>query len=157
MFENLSAVLDENEESLLDPLLKPEITQHLRSLESELNIYFTEFAQEEWKLVRNPFSGIFDITTIPSEVQDEFLDLKYDSAVKFSMKKNLRMYSGVQCISHIQKSVRLHFAYSCLFQLPIKNTSRNRLDVDPDIRYALLVAKPRIRQLTEKKQCHPSH
>ncbi len=35
MFENLSAVLDENEEdSLLDPLLKTEITQHLRSLES---------------------------------------------------------------------------------------------------------------------------
>ncbi len=41
MFENLSAVLDENEEgSLLDPLLKTEITQHLRSLESELNMYF---------------------------------------------------------------------------------------------------------------------
>ncbi len=36
MFENLSAVLDENEEdSLLDPLLKTEITQHLRSLVSE--------------------------------------------------------------------------------------------------------------------------
>lgn len=56
MFENLSAVLDENEEdSLLDPLLKTEITQHLRSLESELNMYFPEFEEEEGKLVRNPF------------------------------------------------------------------------------------------------------
>ncbi len=37
MFENLSTVLDENEEySLLDPSLKTEITQHLRSLEIEL-------------------------------------------------------------------------------------------------------------------------
>lgn len=56
MFENLSAVLDENEEdSLLDPLHKTEITLHLRSLESELNMYFPEFEEEEGKLVRNPF------------------------------------------------------------------------------------------------------
>ncbi len=83
MSENLSAVLEENEEdSLLDPLLKTEITQRLRSLESELNMYFPEFEEEEGKLVRNPFSGILEVTTIPSEVQDEFLDLKYDSAAK---------------------------------------------------------------------------
>ncbi len=44
VFENLSAILDENEEdSLLNPLLKTEITQHLISLESELNMYFPEF------------------------------------------------------------------------------------------------------------------
>lgn len=82
MFENLSAVLDENEDSLLAPLLKTEITHHLRSLESELNMYFPEFEEEERKLVRNPFSGTLDITTIPSDVQDEFLDLKHDSAAK---------------------------------------------------------------------------
>ncbi len=82
MFVNLSAVLDENEDSLLDPLLKTEITQHLRSLESELNMYLPEFEEEEVKLVRNPFSGILGIITIPSEVQDEFLDLKHDSAAK---------------------------------------------------------------------------
>ncbi len=82
MFKNLSAVIDENkEDSLLDPLLKTEITQHLRSLESELNMYFSEF-KEEGKLVRNPFSGILDIAAIPSEVQDKFLDLKHDSAAK---------------------------------------------------------------------------
>ncbi len=33
-------------------------------------------------MVRNPFSGTLDITTIPSDVQDEFLDLKLDSAAK---------------------------------------------------------------------------
>ncbi len=69
MFENLSAVLDENEDRLLDPLLKTEITQHLRSSESKLNMYFPEFEEEEGKLVRNPFSGILDIITIPSEFQ----------------------------------------------------------------------------------------
>ncbi len=83
MFENLSAVLDENEEdSLLGPLLETEITQHLRSLVSELNMYFPVIDEEDGKLVRNPFSGTLDITTIPSDVQDEFLDLKNYSAAK---------------------------------------------------------------------------
>ncbi|XP_068231980.1 zinc finger BED domain-containing protein 5-like [Palaemon carinicauda] len=83
MFKNLSTVLDENEEdSMLDLLLKTEITQHLRSLECEINMYVREFEEEEGKLVRNPFSGTLDITTIPSDVQDEFLDLKHDSAAK---------------------------------------------------------------------------
>ncbi len=45
-------------------------------------MYFPEFKEEEGKLVRNPLSGILDITTTPSEVQDEFLDLKHDSAAK---------------------------------------------------------------------------
>ncbi len=83
MFENPSVVLDGNkEDSLLDSLLKTEITQHLRSLESEHNMYFPEFEEKKGKLVRNPFSGILDITTIPSEVQDEFPDVKHDSAAK---------------------------------------------------------------------------
>ncbi len=82
MFENLSVVLDKNEDSLLDSLLRTEITLHLISLESDLNMYFPEFEEEEGKLVKNPFSGILDVTTIPSEVQDELLDLKHDSAAK---------------------------------------------------------------------------
>ncbi len=45
-------------------------------------MYFPEFEEEEGKLVRNPFSRILDITTIPSEVQDEFVDVKHDSAGK---------------------------------------------------------------------------
>ena len=73
MFENLSVVLDENEEaSLLDPLLQTKITQHLRSLECEFDLYLPEFEEEEGKLVRNPFSGTLNIATIPSVVQDEF-------------------------------------------------------------------------------------
>lgn len=78
MLENLSAVLDENEDRLLDPLLKTEVTQYLKSLESELKMCFPEFEEEEEKLVRNPFTGILDIATIPSDVQDGFLDLKID-------------------------------------------------------------------------------
>ncbi|XP_042234821.1 protein FAM200B-like [Homarus americanus] len=68
MFENISIVLDEIEEDhLLDPSLKNEIIQHLKSLESELKRYFPEFEEEEGKLVRNPFSGTLDISAIPDD------------------------------------------------------------------------------------------
>ncbi len=170
MFKNLSAVIDENkEDSLLDPLLKTEITQHLRSLKSELNMYFSEFKEEEGKLVRNPFSGILDTTTIPNEVRDEFLALKHDSAAKdLYEEKSLNvfwcsMHQSCPKVSETALQLLLLFSTTYLCEpgfstlLQIKNTSRNRLDVDPDMRCPLSVTQPRIRQLTEKKQCHPSH
>ncbi|XP_042205601.1 zinc finger BED domain-containing protein 5-like [Homarus americanus] len=83
MFENLSNFLDEIEEDhLLDPSLKNEIIQHLKSLESELKRYFPEFEEGEGKLVRNPFSGTLDNAAIPDDGQDEFLDLRNDSAAR---------------------------------------------------------------------------
>ena len=47
------------------------------------SISISEFEEEEGKLVRNQLSGTLEITTIPNDVQDEFLDLKHDSAVKY--------------------------------------------------------------------------
>ncbi|XP_042223024.1 zinc finger BED domain-containing protein 5-like [Homarus americanus] len=82
MFENLSTVPVEIEDHLLDPSLKTEITQHLKSLKSELKRYFPEFEEEEGKLVRNPFSGTLDIAALPNDVQDDFLNLKNESAAK---------------------------------------------------------------------------
>ncbi len=127
MFENLSAVLDENEDSLLGPLLKTEVTQHLRSLESELNMYFQEFEEEEGKLVRNPFSGILDITTIPSEVQDEFLDLKHDSPAKdLYEEKSLNVF---WCSMHQSYPYLMHMSYMSLVSPPFYK-SRIRAGTD---------------------------
>ena len=132
-------------------------------------MYFPEFEEEEGKLVRNPFSGILDITTIPSEGQDEFLDLKHDSAAKdLYEEKSLNvfwcsMHQSYPNVSEIALWLLLPFSTIYLCEsgfstlLQIKSTSRNRMDVDPDMRCALSVTQPRIRQLTEKKQCHPSH
>ncbi len=152
-----------------DPLLKTEIAQHLRSLESELNMHFPEFEEEEGKLVRNPFSGILDITTIPSEVQDEFLGLKHDFAAKdLYEEKSLNVswcsiHQSYLKVSEIALRLLLPFSTTYLCEsgfsilLQTKNTNRNRLDVDLDMRCALSVTQPRIRQLTKKKQCHSSH
>ena len=148
MFENLSIVLDENkEDSLPDPLLQTEIPQHLRSFEYEFNMYFPEFEEEEGKLVRNPFSDTLDIATIPSDVQDEFLDLKHDSAAKDIFEE--RSLHVLWCSMHLsypkvsEIALRLlpfsttylcESGFSTLLQ--IKNKTRNRLDVDPDMRCA---------------------
>ncbi|XP_064122417.1 protein FAM200A-like [Macrobrachium nipponense] len=165
MFETLSAVLGENEEDcLLDLLLKTEITQHLTSLDSQLNMFFPEFEEEEGKLLRNPFSGTIDITTIPSDVQDEFLDLKHDSAAKDLYEDKFlnvfwcSMHQSYPKVSETALRLLLPFSTTYLYEsglstlLQIKNQSRNRLDVDPDISCALSETQPRIRQLTEKKQ-----
>ncbi|KAG7155573.1 Zinc finger BED domain-containing protein 5-like 15 [Homarus americanus] len=61
---------------------KNEIIQHLKALESELKRYFPEFEEEEGKLVRNPFFGTLVIAAIPDYVQDEFLDLRNESAAR---------------------------------------------------------------------------
>ncbi len=154
MFANLSAVLDENEEeSLLDPLLKTEITHHLRSLESELNMYFPEFKEKEGihslgLLILLPFPLMLLIS-------DRIL------LPKISMKKNTLMYSGIWCISHPKVSeiaLRLLLLFSTIYLcesgfstlLQIKNQRQNQLDVDPDMR------QPRICRVTEKKHYHSS-
>ncbi len=119
IFVNLSALLDENKHSLLDALLKTWITPRQRSLVSSFNMYFPEFEEEDWKLARNPFSGTLDITTIPSDVQDEFLDIKkIILLLKISIKKNLWMYSVFNAshihVSEIPLRLLLPFNYSCV-------------------------------------------
>ncbi len=115
------------------------------------------------------YSGTLDITTIPSDVQDEFLDLKHDSAAKDLYEEKYlnvfwcSMHQSYPKVSEIALRLLLPFSTTYLCEscfstfLQIKNESRNRLDVDPDMRCALSVTQPRIRQLTEKKQYHPSH
>ncbi len=114
-------------------------------------MYFPEFEEVEGKLVRNPFSGTLDITNIPSDVQDEFLDLKHDSAAKdLYEEKSLNvfccsMHQSYPKVSEIPLRLLMPFSatYSCesgfSTLLQIKNKSRNRLDVDPDTRCVLSV------------------
>ncbi|XP_042240162.1 SCAN domain-containing protein 3-like [Homarus americanus] len=169
MFENLSTVLDENEDHLLDPSLKTEITQHLKSLENEFKKYFPEFEEKDGKLVRNPFSSTLDIATIHNDVQDKFLDPKNDSAAKDVYEERsltvfwCSMYQSYLKVSEIALRVLLSFSTTYLCEsgfstlLHIKSKSRNRLDVDPNMRCALSVTLPRNSHLTERKQCQPSH
>ncbi|XP_068203661.1 zinc finger BED domain-containing protein 5-like [Palaemon carinicauda] len=77
MFEKLCGVMDESHIQR-DQFFKDEITEHLQSLEKEAKRYFPELSQEQEALVRNPFCTERDVSSIPDEIQDEYLSLRND-------------------------------------------------------------------------------
>lgn len=63
------------------------ISNHLQTLEYEIQRYFPEFSEQDDALVRNPFHVSLDVANIPDEVQDEFLELKSDSTARHISRK----------------------------------------------------------------------
>jgi hypothetical protein len=51
-------------------------------LQDEFRRYFPDVVAENpvWKLVRNPFTT--DVQSLPEDIQEEFLEPKFDSTVK---------------------------------------------------------------------------
>ena len=119
----------------LDQFLKEEITEHLDSLEEEFKRYFPEVSEEQEALVRNPFFNELDVSSIPDEIQDEFLDLRNDSSARdlFKVKSITQfwctMYQSYSKVSMIALHVLVPFAstylceagFSTLVNLKTKN------------------------------------
>ena len=79
MFKKLCGVTDESPIQL-DQVLKDEITEHLQSLKKKDERYLPELSQEHETLVRIPLCTEPDVSSIPDDIQDEFLDLRNDSS-----------------------------------------------------------------------------
>ncbi len=99
-------------------------------------------------MVKNLFSGTLDIVTIPSDVQDEFLDLKNNYAAKDVYEKKTltvfwcSMHQSYPKVSEIALFPFFNYLFMriwFLHLLHLKSESRNRLNVDPDMRCALSV------------------
>ncbi|XP_077975498.1 zinc finger BED domain-containing protein 5-like [Styela clava] len=81
-FPNLDTALDEKQIKL-DGDFKSDIVSHLRLLKEEFERYFPDLNDTElpeWKLTRDPFRVDEDI--LPSNLQEEYLDMKFDSSAK---------------------------------------------------------------------------
>ncbi|XP_076032510.1 protein FAM200C-like [Oratosquilla oratoria] len=80
-FLALNECVEDMEDGLLDPIAE-DIKQHLEGLEEEFNYYFPGIKNEsnENKLIRDPFQR--NVDDVPDAWQEEFLDLKNDSAAK---------------------------------------------------------------------------
>ncbi|XP_064100780.1 protein FAM200A-like [Macrobrachium nipponense] len=164
MFEKLCGVMDESQVQL-DQFLKDEITEHLQSLEKEFEQYFPELSEEQEALVRNPF----DVSSIPDEIQDEFLDLKNDSTARDLFKvKSVTEFWCAMCQSYYKVSmialrVLIPFASAYLCEtgfstlVNIKTKNRNRLDVGDDMRLALTNARLQISKHAAQMQHQASH
>lgn len=168
MFEKLCGVMDESPNQL-DQFLKDEIIEHLQSLEKEVERYFPELSQEQEALVRNPFCMELDVSSIPDDIQDEFLDLRNDSSARdlFKEKSMIQfwcaMYQSYSKVSMTALRVLVPFASTYLCEagfstlVNIKTKNRNRLDVGDDMRLALTNARPRISKLAAEMQHQVSH
>ncbi|KAK3864663.1 hypothetical protein Pcinc_029666 [Petrolisthes cinctipes] len=165
-FRNLDTVLAL---SNLDSELKKQIITHLSYWKAEFIRYFPDIdnKREAWKFIGNPFHC--EVVDVANEVQEEFLELKFNSIDKEDFKdldlktfwvKHLHVYP---LISHLALRIPTMFgsmylcetAFSTL--VAIKTKYRNRLNVEDDLRCALSSIRPRIQDLVAKKRCQISH
>lgn len=168
MFEKLCSVIDESEGEINENLTE-EIAEHLESLTNELERYFPELKEEETRLIRNPFSASLDVTSIPDELQDEFLDLRNDSSARDLFSEKLlnqfwciisKSYPNVAMLAF---RVLVPFVSTYLCEsgfstlLNLKTKTRNQLNVEHDMRLALTKTHPRILRLVNQMQFQPSH
>ena len=164
MFENLSKF-----ESGLSSLIKQEITEHLQSLENEFEKYFPDPEEGSDVFLRNPFSVIIDIATIPEEVQDELLEFRNDSAGReIFMTKSLPQFWSSMLTSYPKLSMEalrviVPFAFTYLCEsgfsalMHIKSKARNQLDVEDDMRIAISKTQSRISRLACNIQQQKPH
>ncbi|XP_064098729.1 zinc finger BED domain-containing protein 5-like [Macrobrachium nipponense] len=165
-FRNLdSALADSN----LDSDLKQQIITHLSDLKAEFIRYFPDIddKREAWKFIRNPFPC--EVADVADEVQEEFLELKFNSTAKKSLQKyGFRdvlgripsclpsdLTSGSPDSNMFGSTYLCETAFSTL--VAIKTKYRNRLNVEGDLRCALSSIRPHIQDLVAKKQCQISH
>ena len=69
MFEKHCGVTDESQIQL-DQFFKDDITEHLQSLEKEVERYFPERSQEQEALVRNSLCTELDVSSISDDIND---------------------------------------------------------------------------------------
>lgn len=171
-YSSFSKVVSVSEEACFEdvfegPLLKNLIIDHLKNLKEEFSRYFPNLSEEFYKLSTDPFN--MDIQLLPEELKEEGIEIKNDSAARYDFEKMdkpsfwlkyLTVYPSVS-----EKAVRMYLPFSSTYMcekafstlVAIKTKYRNKLDVESDLRCALSETQPRICQLIQEMQAHPSH
>ena len=162
MFDRLSSYK-------IDKQLKALIIEHLQSMEYEFQHYFPELKEEEAILARNSFSTSLNVSDIPDEMQEQFIDLTNDSTARdVYHEKSLSQFwcdmsKSYPQISKLAFRTLLPFATTYLCEsgfstlLHIKTKERNRMKVEHDMRLALSNTQPEISRLAAQTQAQPSH
>ncbi|XP_076038995.1 zinc finger BED domain-containing protein 5-like [Oratosquilla oratoria] len=123
------------------------------NLDSELKEQIITHLSEAWKFNRNPFQC--EVADVAEQVQEEFLELKFDSTAKEDFKemdletfwvKYLHVYpltshQALRILTLFGSTYMCETAFSTL--VSIKTKYRNRLNVEGDLRCALSSIRPR--------------
>ncbi|XP_067932789.1 protein FAM200C-like [Watersipora subatra] len=150
--------------------LLTDIKHHLNSLIAEFERYFPKLdprTEQLMSLTLDPLRR--NVHEIPEQLQEEFLELTNNSALKADFKELAIEHFWVQAqrlypnISLAAFKMLIPFAstYFCesafSAMLTIKSKSRNRLEVEADLRCALSTTTPNIKILVSSKQTQKSH
>ena len=165
-FHNLSVAISDVE---LHNDLRCVIAEHLCCVEEEFKKYFPDLSGvDPWiKLIRNPF--LRRVADVPTEVQEEFLELSNDHAAKDSFDimelgsfwlQMRQMYPPLS-----KQALRLLIPFSTTYfceagfssAVVIKAKARNKLGLEDDLRCALSTINPRIEMLNKRKSLQKSH
>ena len=149
----------------------PIIETHLTNLKKKLFHYFDNKTCDQFQWVVSPFTvSAADVSVHPVAVAEELLDLSSDIALKTSFpttplatfwSRLLPQYPtaaayAVKLLIPFASTWSCETAFSALTAVKVK--TRNRLQVENDIRLALTDnPSPRIDTLCGKLQCQPSH
>ena len=163
MFKCLTSV-----EKNPDGGISKEIIGHLSQLKTELLNYFPDVACCAYSI--NPFFIVPVDVPVGTGEQEELIDIQTDETAKIKHKEccpinfwlsKASSYPNLAChaVSRLlifPSTWECEKGFSAL--MTIKSKSRNRLGTpEHDFRCAVSEAIPRIDQLVEKKQLHPSH
>ena len=167
-FLALNECVEDMEDGLPDPIAE-DIKQHLEGLEEEFKYYFPGITNEskENKLIRDPFQR--NVDDVPEAWQEEFLDLKNDSAAKDAFQNMeleefwtqvrgtypLLATNALRILVQFSSTYLCETGFSALVHL--KTKARNKLEVEADLRCALSITPPDIEGLVSGKQCQKSH
>uniref|UniRef100_A0A0L8FSM9 HAT C-terminal dimerisation domain-containing protein n=1 Tax=Octopus bimaculoides TaxID=37653 RepID=A0A0L8FSM9_OCTBM len=158
----------EHEALLFHTNLKKQIITHLTDLKTEFIRYVPDIDEkrEAWKFIRNPFQC--EVTNVLDEVQEEFLELKFNSPAKEDFKELdletfwikylpvylLISYQTLRVLAMFRSTYLCEAVFSTL--VAVKTKYRNRLSVERYLRCALSGIQPLIQDLVAKKQCQVS-
>ena len=163
------AMLDRLSSYKIDEQLKTLMIEHLQSMEYEFQHYFSELKEKEPILARNPFSNFLDVSNIPEEMQEQFIEFKNDStAHDIYHKKPLSQFwcdmtESYPQISKLGFRTLLSFATTYLCEsgfstlLHIKTKERNRMKVEHKMRLALPNTQSQISRLAAQTQAQLPH
>ena len=158
MFEKLSNVVEKTEERAKN--LKTSVIDHLQSLETEFQWYFSQLKEEEDAFLRNQFSTSLAITNILDEVPGPILWSIHQNMI-FFMKCHF-LGSGELCVNHIHNDLNwlskycvaiIYICESVFSALAhVKTEARNQRIVQHHKRLALSNTYPRISKFAVRLQ-----
>jgi hypothetical protein len=149
--------------------LKREICEHLETLQNSFKRYFhlDGIKVESW--IRNPFISYINCIENADLAKDGHIDLRTENLLQLEFNsKGLEEFwyslrGTYPRIVNRAMEVLIPFATTYLIEsgfstlVTIKTKSRNRLDVQHDMRIALSKTIPQFNVLIQAKQQQPSH